>query len=276
MSFAIPFFARKNNKIVLCYYGSDLLRISDKTAKLLRTLVNRAEHIVVENTNMKAAFAERYGSAMAAKVVFAHYGIKHATSMQEYLCGHAKANDKELFSIPKNKICVLVGYNGSVGQRHLDILKELSVLPVETKNQLFILLHCSYGGTPEYISEIETALEKSGISGMLLQEYLIGDKLAAFRNSVDIMLNLQVTDCMSASVIECMEAGAVVIKGDWLVYPDICQFGGYLESIGDMEDLPKMICGIVENYRNYSKRCEINRGIIQMLCWSYQEWEKVL
>ncbi len=276
ISFSIPLFIKRSSSLVLCYYGSDLLRISPNRASLLKGVVKRANHIVLENENMKKAFIILYGKRLSEKVVLAHYGSLNAEFMEQYFQTHAKQDDKDLFSIPKNRICLFVGYNGGRGQRHIEILERLQKMTNEVRSKLYVVIHCAYGASSDYLAELEECLRNCGIEGRLIPDYMSGDRLAAFRHCADVMLNLQITDCMSASMIECMEAGAIVVKGDWLEYPDIIKHDGYLISIKDMDDLPILISGIVDDYNKYSNDCFKNKGILKILKWNLLEWEPVL
>ncbi len=81
-----------------------------------------------------------------------------------------------------------------------------------------------------------------------------------FRKSIDIFLNLQYTDVLSASMLEELEAGAIVIKGDWLNYPDLEKRNVWLCSIKDMNALTDEITAVVENYDGLSKKTACNSG----------------
>lgn len=276
LSFAVNLFAHKKTKIILCYYGSDLLRSSPKVLNMMRGLVKNATTIVMENEYMKERFQQVYGDKNAQKVKFAHYGTNNAKTMLDLYSNKRDCSYKVKFDINENKLSILIGYSGIREQKHIELIKCMNLLPEKIKPKVEILLHIAYGAEDKYIKEIENELSICDVESKLITEFMTGERLAEFRGCADIMINWQPTDCMAASVVESMEAGAIVINGSWLVYPDIMKFGGYYESAQDEKELLELICNIVSDSDEYKVKTKQNRGILNLLKWNYSEWSNAL
>lgn len=276
MSFAIRLFAQRNAKVVLCYYGSDLLRASKKALFILKGLVRKAATVVVENEHMKSSFSKIYGKKNEKKVRLAHYGTNNAKMMLDCCSKNDKVQHKNEFGINENKLSVLIGYNGHREQNHLAVISCLSNLPNEIKSAMFLVIHCGYGTESSYLNEIEEELSNCGIEYNVNTEFMVGERLLNFRFSIDVMIHWQTTDCMSASMVESMEAGSIVVNGGWLSYPDIEKFGGYYESAENEAELCNLMEKITLQYDKYKEHTAKNIGILNILRWNYDEWEAAL
>ena len=140
------------------------------------------------------------------------------------------------------------------------------------------MLQCSYGFDEAYGKELAEALAESKLDGEIVTEFMKGETLAKFRKSMDVFLNLQPTDVLSATMIEELESGTVVVKGDWLSYPDLEERNVYMRSIPDMKDLSSEMEIILENYSEEQQKAQVNRGIGEILSWEkqYDKWKKII
>lgn len=276
--FLMPLFLRRSTRLILSIWGSDLLRASKLRLFLLRPLMRRADHITMETDAIRKSFSDAYAGQFDGKAVQAAFGTTNAEELRSFKCSHTREACKAMFGLPADKLCVFGGYNGYPSQRHLEILRLLETLPAEQKSRLCLVFHCGYGMEQGYHDALVQAMRKSSLDCRLIMDFLTGDRLQALRMCEDVMLNLQQTDIFSSSMAECLEAGSVVIKGDWLWYPPLEQWGAYLESIARMEDLPEMISRILEQYESYREKALANDGVILLLSWSatLDDWQNIL
>lgn len=139
-------------------------------------------------------------------------------------------------------------------------------------------MQCSYGLDKDYYNELSDALKTSQLEGVIVTDFMQGETLAKFRNSIDIFLNLQPTDVLSATMIEELEANAIVVKGDWLCYPDLERRNIYMRSISDMENLSQELVYIVEHFDSEQEKTRANKGVWEILSWEsqYETWKQII
>lgn len=267
-AWAIAMFKRKKTRLITSIYGSDLFRSTRINDYQLRYVFNNSNVITVENSFVRDEIERRFGEKTANKTCFLHYGTRNADIMKKMISSVSKEFCKREFGFPIQKIIIMCGYNGNPAHRHIDIIQELSNLPKCYKDKVFLLFHCSYAFDYSYEKKINQALATSGIEGTIFTKFVSGKELAYLRKSVDIMLNMQITDALSASMLECMDAGAVVIKGDWLQYPEIDAKDGYYISLKSFEDLCETIISIIDDRKTYETLTQKNANILDLLSWS--------
>lgn len=267
-SFIAAWHAKKDARVVVSYWGSDLLRASNLALLTMRPLLKRADVITVETDFVRKRLSELFAGRFDDKVMLATFGTKNAEIMHAFVQSHTREECKKKFGLPADKLCIFCGYNGSRSHRHVEITNLLETLPQEAKDRLCLVFHCGYSLSEDYRSELEALTQDSLLECRLISDFLTGEELAALRMCADVMLNLQPTDSISTSMLETLEAGAIVVKGDWLVYPELEKRGAYLLSIPSMEALPSIICDIAENLDGYREKTRQNRGIVLMQSWN--------
>jgi hypothetical protein len=278
-SFLVCKIAPKSTRIVSTFYGSDLLRAKAIDRLLLNKVLKRSDCITLGSENMIQAFERTFDSRYLEKCVKADLGSNNAPVLAAQIDNIDKAECKKRFGIPEDKLSIFCGYNGRREHRHIQIIEELMKMDQSIKDKVCLVFHCGYELADSYKTEILQSAEKSGIEYVMISEYLKGIELAKVRKAADIMLNLQVSDALSNSMMENIYAGAVVVKGTWLDYPDLDKAGVYTVSINSMNDLLACISEIVENYNVHSEKCVLNKEpCLKLMSWdTYKEiWKKVV
>lgn len=277
---AVCRYASKNTRVVTSIYGSDVLRANKRCLSVMEKLLTRSDAVTVAGDYIKKKFSEKFDARFDDKVEIVRYGSNAASFMSGAIEKYTKDECKKYFSFPDGKITVLCGYNGSRAQRHIEILNEIKKNRDKLKEQIFLVFQCSYGFDEDYKNELADALAESGFNGVIETDFMQGEVLAKFRNSIDVFLNLQPTDVLSATMIEELEAGAIVIKGDWLKYPDLENRNSniYMQSISDIESLSEKITYIIDNFDSERGKIYSNKGIWKILSWEsqYEKWKKVI
>lgn len=277
-SWAVGRYASEKTRVITSLYGSDVLRASKRSLDVIEKLLVRSDAVTVANNFIKEQVSKIYSAQFDDKVKIVRYGSNAAVNMQKAIAKYTKAECKEHFGFPKEKITVLCGYNGSRAQRHTEILNELKKLPESLREKIFLVLQCSYGFDYAYNKELSAELAESPFDGVIITDFMQGEILAKFRNSIDIFLNLQPTDVLSATMIEELESGAIIVKGNWLSYPELEERNIYMRSISEMGNLSAEIENIVLNYSEEMKKTVNNKGICEILSWEKQfdKWEKII
>lgn len=267
-SFLSALAAPKAARLVVVFWGSDLLRAKRSAILLMHLLLRRADTVVLETRYFADYFSEVFRGRYDDRVVITDFGTRNADILYAFAQSHTKEECKKAYGLPTDKLSIFCGYNGFRAHRHKEILHLLETLPDKHKSSICLVFHCAYALDDNYKSELESLFAKSDIDCRLLTDFLTGDDLAALRMCADVMLNLQPTDALSASMLESLEAGAIVIKGDWLVYPELETRGAYLLSIPSMDALPELIQDIVKNPISYQEKTKQNRGVVLMQSWN--------
>jgi hypothetical protein len=79
-------------------------------------------------------------------------------------------------------------------------------------------------------------------------------------------------------MLEELEAGAIVIKGNWLSYPDLEQIGICFCSIPEIKFLTDKICYIINNFDSVCFKASQNKGVTELLNWekTFPFWYNVV
>ena len=275
-AFVSRLFLRCNTRVIVSYLGSDLLRAKPLQLYVQKPLLSRAEKISLATDYLCDYFNDHYSQKYSEKICIVKYGKADAQEFASLIQSNNRDYCKQAFGITHDKIVVFCGYNGSFNQRHLEIIKALNCLPGVVKTKMVLYFHFGYMYDPNYEAAVQNSLNDSGLIGIIDKNYYSGTKLSQLRCIADIMLNLQDTDALSASMIEFMEARAVVIKGDWLSYPDLDEY--YLLSVPSIDSVASLVEDIFHNYLYYYEKTSSNSGIVQnLLSWDIHKdsWRKL-
>lgn len=242
-------FSFGKSKLIFSFWGGDLLRnIRKKSSiKYLKKWLNHVQEVTVMDHHSKIVFNELFGGDFENKLRVLDFGnaMIDLIDAEDNLIGKEEA--KQIFGLPKGKTVVHIGYNGRIEQQHLQLIDALNGLDSKQKEKMFIVLHYGYGIGGEEISEREyiectkKLIERVGIDYKIIFDYMSGEKLAAFRLTCDIFLYGQLTDAVSASVIESIYAGALFINPNWLDYSYFREKGVLFVEYNSFDEIPQII-----------------------------------
>lgn len=276
---AVSLYAGKKTKIISTVYGSDVLRANSLKKKVLKYVFKKSSYITAATDYLKEYILNHYGKKLNEKIYKVDFGNTNIEYVKQVVSFENQNDNKSLFGFPLDKVIIFVGYNGNPAHRHIDILHTFEKLPKDIISKIYVVFHCSYALGDEYKNTLEYELNESVIEGRIVTDFLSGLDLIRFRNCGDIMLNLQATDVLSGSMLEYLAVGSVVIKGDWLHYPELDSKGAYILSIDSFESLNNTVIDIVMNYNSYRNRTDKNFDIVySLISWEYQRprWNKLL
>lgn len=126
--------------------------------------------------------------------------------------------EKEVGADSFGKLKVLCGTNGAENQQLERIIKALRLLEYELKNSLVVVFHMAYGATPYTNEVVESFKCDSGYEVIIERCFFRGEDLIDFRRGVDILIQVQRTDQLSAAMLEHLVQDKPVITGEWLDY----------------------------------------------------------
>lgn len=261
-------------RLVITFWGSDLLRdgvSSSKISKSFRPWIEKAAAINLMEDNSKRVFDELYGDVDINKAKVLDFGDSLLDVIDREVDSLGREKAKEKYGFPKDKIIIHIGYNGSAAHQHIKLLAALIELPQEYKNRLFIVMHfgygiggCGYSGE-EYLAAVYKVANTTGIDYKIITDYLIGTDLADFRLTADVMLYGQITDAISASVVETIYAGGLFINPKWLDYSQLKEEGIQFIEYNKFEEIQKIIEEIIDGYCLSDEQLQSNKRAIRKL-----------
>jgi hypothetical protein len=267
---ALAFFP-PDAKIVLTVWGSDLLRTSGADSYQIQLQAcERATRIVVHCVEMREIFLAKFGRRFADKMRLATAGCDFFEVMDQL-----RATETTValpFELPAGKVVVCVGNNGSVINRHLEILASISALDARIREGLVILLPMTYGGDPTYVAEVEAAAAKAGVDYRMLTKRVSAEQIAEIRCRTDVMVHMPVSDAFSAAVAEAVYGGAVLIVGAWLPYGFLRRRGIKFHEVEEYASLGSRLEAVVTNLAEEKEIAAPGAGVMKEL----KAWPNVI
>ena len=265
--FLLPFFLFRFSKFILAFWGSDLLRQKKWKLRLMKPLFLYASNITFPTSDMKKKFIEII-TGCENKISLVQFGLIILDKMDLVTIKDIKII-KEKFCIPDNKIVLVIGYNRTKEQQHINVIKSL----VKIKNinkQLYIIIPWAYGKEEDGSKEIiEKELIKNEFEYYFINKFLTDLEIAAFRKITDILVQVQVTDGLSGSMQEVLYAGKEIITGDWLPYDFLYEKGIKMHKVSGPEDVGSKVEYILNNLHEVNKETKKNAEIISGISkWS--------
>lgn len=217
------FFMPKKKKIVMSFWGSDLMRKqSEYNSFYVKKALKRAKVITVQTPEMKEMVRKKYGVTISNKIKALRFTISTAIydNINSLSLNQSKLNEfKERHLLNTNKIVVALGHNAHKENNHLKMIDVIKKMPKEYIDKCLFLLHLSYGVKEDYIAELEKKImECHNISFKLLKDYFNPENIALLRINTNILIQAPISDALSGAMTEVMYAGNTVIAGSWLPY----------------------------------------------------------
>ena len=206
-----------HTKLVLCFWGSDLLLASDTTVwPRLHQALRMADAIVVQHEGMRFLCCVKYGWELKDKIRFAMFPPDGA--LFKGIRNTDKALAKQQFgaewNIPKDKIWLSCGYRPIPMVQQVEIIEVLGQLSAFWKEKIVLILTMNYSNEQtDYIQRIFETVEKAGIQQVVIDRYLEVSELIQLRKATDVFIHLPLTDAMSLTLLEHLHAGNFVVTG---------------------------------------------------------------
>ena len=249
----ITYLRANDTKLIISIWGSDLYRISDKTKEKRQKVYPQVDLIHVESPGVKKDFLNTY-QIDERRVVSCNFGVYLFDNINRLRNDKDSIIEKMLPKEAKDKIIVTCGYNARKGQQHAIMIEQLNSLPEAYKKRLFVVFPLTYTVSYDsFLDEIEDELKDFDIPYYCFREKLPVDDLAKLRILSDVVINIQISDALSSSLVEYFYAGNIMLLGDWLPYE-------FLKEEYDIHYIPIKISNISEKVRyvvdNYMNEIE--------------------
>lgn len=263
-----------SHKLIITFWGSDILDIDEKKAKYIKGLVKQADTIVLPTAQMKFMFEKYYGEEFSYKIKHCIFGNP---VVQTYIENKSELSDIEKYmpvELPKNKKIISVGYNGLPRQNHIKIIEAISTLPSKIKDNIIVLIQAGYGGNSEYINEIKNCFDTLNINGIVLENFIGMKETIALKKRVDIFIHGQKTDALSASLIEYILMDTFVLNPKWIQYNELKELGINYIEYQHFSDIKEILINIFENK---IEKGQYDKVIEENFSWSARkkEWKSL-
>ena len=257
----------KFRKIVLTFWGSDLLKATNfELDHQLKKLVICADCISFETKEMQEKFLSHY-PLLASKCRLSRFGLPVLQEIAETTIS-SKEKFMTRFGIPNDKYLVLVGYNKAKNQQHLEVVKSFEKVKHLLRNCCFII-PWSYGEDDEqYRASIESLFLSMKLDCLFLTPFLDTSETANLRCITDVLVQVQLTDSFSASMVETLYAGRTVITGDWLPYQLLYDNGVYMPQVASPADVGEKLVEVLSTQDEIQAKSEANKdAVYQLSSW---------
>ena len=242
-------FKRNFKRLVLTYWGTDVLHPSEKEIKMQKKILPDADKITVTVKNSYNVFRERFGNAYDDKLEVVHFPSGAVPKIREMCENKSREECRKEIGVPDGKLLLVCGYNADPAQRQDICLNEIALLPESYRDRLHILIPLQYGRFDlNYVEKVKQAAESCGCSYEALEEYVPFERNAVMCLATDIYLNLRVSDAFSNAMKEQITANSLMIQGDWLHYIEVDEMEAPVVKIGDLSELHGAIQKVMDEY----------------------------
>lgn len=252
-------------KTIVTFWGSDLLRIDKGELKKYTKYLSCIHAITVGSKHMMKYLESVYDKDIVNKTMVLRFGVNGIDAIHNFQLSKNEA--KKNMKFPINKTIVCIGYNGSFGQNHIKVIKELSNLNKELKKKVFIVIPMTYGLEEDYYSKVRKEIENTGFDYMFLLDYMNANTIANLCFATNIFIHAQETDAFSASVQEFIGAGALVFNPQWIRYEELDSNNAYYVKYDSFKDLKNKVADYLlgNTYLVNEKKLNNNKEIMYRL-----------
>lgn len=233
---------RFNARWICSFWGSDLMRSSKLELRRMAPYLDRCHGLTVHSELNRQMIRRVYGDEMVSKTTLLYFGQIGYEYIDEVRRRMTKAECKRSFGIDESRYVVCVGYSASSAQQQLPVLEAMSALPKERLERMTVVLQQTYSqNDPDYVRRVQACAGSLGCQTVVLTAFMDGEASARLRLAADMFILAIKTDAFSGSMQEYLYAGADVVKGDWLGYPQLDDMGIQVTDFHDYKEIPAIV-----------------------------------
>lgn len=265
------YFKKNFKKVILTFWGSDLLRQNKVKLRMLYPLFILSDFITFETEDMKEKFIELFGVKFNSKFRLLRFGLSTLEAIDK--CSADDISDfTKKYGINNKKRIVSIGYNRSKQQQHISVID--SMINMVDYSSILFILPWNYGEVDaEYKNTIESKLYGK-YDYLFIEDRLSDREIAVLRIITDIMIQVQTTDSLSASMLETLYAGNQVITGKWLPYTGIQKMGLKMTVVDSVSQCGSAMQENLKNPLSSEEICYNKQCVYRLSSWSenIREW----
>lgn len=252
----------KFHQIIANFWGSDFFRTTSKMELEQKYLLDIADTVIVPVESMEENIIHKYPN-LQDKIHTVYFESPILEKLQDD--NYAEEDDNTMLPLPKDKVVIAVGYNGSSQQQHELFIQALNKCDETIIDRVFVIFSMTYGLSAEYEEKICKILEKVKFEYVLIKEYMTDEQIVSMRKRIDIFVNTITTDAFNAAIQESMLCQSVILVGDWLLYQDLEDEKAYVCKFSNALDLSEKLSDVMENLGSYREKSKGNKEIIKRI-----------
>ena len=267
--------------IVATFWGDEpnnfkLLTSSNLYNRLLFKFIKNSDCVL--GANASKFFCETLFKQLQPNFQWALLGSTPMDHLHNELTTKSREDAKNEFGISTDKITIAICYSGKSLHQQVRIINQIKSSPYYNvfKDKIQLLVPMTYGCGIDYCKKIESMLIDLGIDYKIYYDtYWSNEKVATFRLTADIMLQLAQSDAASNSIREFLCAGSVMMAGGWLRYDVFKDEGFKFIQIDNFDDFDKELYTVIENFSQYhSEYVNLDIEKIKKYTWkaNIQNW----
>lgn len=227
---------------VCTFWGSDLLRASDRALRQMLPYLRRCDRLTACNERMRDKLRQSYGEELYQKTRMTIWGQDGFAAIDGILSNETREDCRAHYGIRPGNYVVSIGYSADNAQHQLEVVEALSALPKETLSHMTLVLQQTYvKRDPAYMERVRQAAEALPCQAVVLRDFLDLTETARLRLCADLFILAISTDAFAASMQEYLYAGAVFLMGDWLGYPQLDELGIPINRFHEYKELPALV-----------------------------------
>lgn len=227
---------------VCTFWGSDLLRASDRALRQMLPYLRRCDRLTACNERMRDKLRQSCGEELYQKTRMTIWGQDGFAAIDGILSNETREDCRTHYGIRPGNYVVSIGYSADNAQHQLEVVEALSALPKETLSHMTLVLQQTYvKRDPAYMERVRQAAEALPCQVVVLRDFLDLTETARLRLCADLFILAISTDAFAASMQEYLYAGAVFLMGDWLGYPQLDELGIPINRFHEYKELPALI-----------------------------------
>ena len=233
---------RFHARCVCTFWGSDLLRASDRALRQMLPYLRRCDRLTACNERMRDKLRQSCGEELYQKTRMTIWGQDGFAAIDRVLAAEGREACRAYYGIRKDSYVVSIGYSADNAQHQLEVVEALSALPKENLSHMTLVLQQTYvKRDPAYMERVRQAAEALPCQVVVLRDFLDLTETARLRLCADLFILAISTDAFAASMQEYLYAGAVFLMGDWLGYPQLDELGIPINRFHEYKELPALI-----------------------------------
>lgn len=261
----------KCTKLIITIWGSDFYRTTNEQKEQQRKLVEKADIITFDNDVTMDDFAKYYNIINKEKLSINRFGLtalEYIKDLEDVECDQIK----EEYNIPQDSIVVTCGYNANPAHNHLEIIKSIKQIKNNLPQNMCYIFPMTYQRDEKYCDIVKHELEKSGLKYIILEKFMEFEEIAKLTKITDIMIQVQTTDTLSATMQEHMYNGNIIITGSWLPYKPLKEVGAYFLEVFSVDKIGEKLTEVMKDFSMLKQNCLKNKNII----WNFSAWENTV
>ena len=227
---------------VCTFWGSDLLRASDRALRQMLPYLRRCDRLTACNERMRDKLRQSCGEELYQKTRMTIWGQDGFAAIDRVLSNETREDCRAHYGIRPGNYVVSIGYSADNAQHQLEVVEALSALPKENLSHMTLVLQQTYvKRDPAYMERVRQAAEALPCQVVVLRDFLDLTETARLRLCADLFILAISTDAFAASMQEYLYAGAVFLMGDWLGYPQLDELGIPINRFHEYKELPALV-----------------------------------